>query len=71
MCISLIHNAADFTNGWPEGTFKEIFSYGTQCNVGFSLENCPALKPLMKGTSDCQYDGVIVDEVSGAPSMSI
>ena len=60
----------DFTNGWPEGFFGEIFSYGSQCDVGFSLENCPALKPHMIDTHNCNYTGLIVDEDVGLNGLA-
>ncbi|WVN91183.1 uncharacterized protein L203_106440 [Cryptococcus depauperatus CBS 7841] len=59
----------DFTNGWPEGYFDEIFGYGDTCNVGFSVEKCPPLNKYFvkngnKATPDS--DAVIVDEDVGA-----
>ena len=55
--------SGDFTNGWPEGFFSKIFAEGETCDVGFSLENCPPLKEVMTDTSNCEYSGLIVDEV--------
>ncbi|WVQ81577.1 hypothetical protein IAT38_003701 [Cryptococcus sp. DSM 104549] len=58
----------DFTNGWPAGYFKEIFSYGSTCNVQFALKDCPPLNQyLVQNGSSCvpDADALIVDEDVG------
>jgi hypothetical protein len=54
---------ADFTNGWEEGFFTEVFGYGRECSVQFSLEDCPPFRGHVKKTA-CEYKGVTVVEVS-------
>ncbi|TYJ52512.1 hypothetical protein B9479_006872 [Cryptococcus floricola] len=67
--FSVSTSFCDFTNGWPEGYFEEIFSYNSTCNVEFSLENCPPLAQYFlkdgAGTVVPDDDAVIVDEDVG------
>ncbi|KAL7421978.1 hypothetical protein Q5752_003750 [Cryptotrichosporon argae] len=56
----------DFTNGWPEGFFQTILSYGPACFVGFSLADCPALAPYVSTIGgDCNPEFYRVDEDIG------
>ncbi|KAK4688715.1 hypothetical protein P7C73_g1402, partial [Tremellales sp. Uapishka_1] len=58
----------DFTNGWPEGLFQEIFDYGNTCAVEFDLASCPPLAATYKqnGGGSCSPSGVMIDEDVGA-----
>lgn len=57
--------SGDWTNGWPQGFFTDVLSYGAQCAVGDSVENCPATaKHLKLPNPKCDYKGLVVDEVN-------
>lgn len=55
----------DFANGWPTGLFQEIFDYGSTCDVGFTVQDCPALAPYVQTSQACPITGVVVDEDIG------